>query len=179
MSTTDFSNARGALAGALNVAGPILAALQQADTVFGVLANAEKHKKMLEAEVADYRAELDKTKDAVAKSQKKLKDVTAEIGIAESDADTRIKAAMAAEKQQTADLKAAAEAQRAGYAKTAADALQASQDTIAKAQAASAAVVVELAEKEAVLNNSIAALEKKLDSLRASAQKFAAALTGA
>lgn len=178
MSTNDFSSARSALVGALNVAGPILAALQQADTVFGVLANAEKHKKLLESEVVDYKAELDKTKDAVLKQQKKLKDVTAEIAVAESDADVRIKAVLEAEKQQTAAAKEAATVERAKYAKLAAEALQASNDSIAKAQAASAAVVIELNAKEAGLNTSIAALEKKLDTLRASAQKFAAALTG-
>ena len=176
--TTDFSKARSGLAGAMDVLGPMLNAMQQADAVFGVLANAEKHKKLLETEVADYKAELDKTKDAVAKQQKKLKDVTAEIAVAETDADVRIKAAMDAEKQQTAAAKAAAEAERAKYAKTAAEALQDSNSTIAKAQAASAAVVIELAAKEEAMNTSIAALEKKLESLRASAQKFAASLTG-
>lgn len=176
--STDFSQARSALASALATAGPILSALQQADTVFGVLANAEKHKRMLETEVADHKSELESAKAAVAKSQKKLKDVTAEIAVAEADADARIKAVLAAEQQQVTAARNATALEQSKYAGMTAVALQASQDGIAKAQAASAAVVIELTAKEAALNNSIAALEKKLDALRASAQKFAAALTG-
>ena len=176
--SNEFAAARSGLSNALNVIGPMLTAMQQADAVFGVLANAEKHKRVLETEVADWKAELEKSKAAVAKAQQKLKDVTAEIGIAESDADVRIRAALEAEQKQTAAAKEAAVTDRAKYAKMAADALQDSNSNIAKAQAASAAVVIELAAKESDLSSSIAALEKKLATMRASAQKFAAALTG-
>ena len=92
--STDFSQARSALAGALSVAGPMLKALEQADTVFGVLTNAEKHKKLLETEVADYKAELEKLKATVVKQQQKLRDVMAEVLTAEADADGQIKAAV-------------------------------------------------------------------------------------
>ena len=120
--SNDYSQARGALANTLNVLGPVLTALQQADTVFGVLANAEKHKKVLEAEVADYKSELDKTKDAVAKQQKKLKEVTAEIVVAEADADAKIKAVMADEKLQIEATKAQAAEAKAVFAKQTAEA---------------------------------------------------------
>jgi chaperonin cofactor prefoldin len=175
--SNDFSQARSALAGALATAGPILVALQQADTVFGVLANAEKHKRALETEVADYKAELGMSKDAVAKAQKKLKDVTAEIAVAEADADARIKAVLEDEKVQVAAAKAGADTAKTEFSKAVSDAQAASSAAIVAAQKASADVVAELNAKEAGLNTSIAALEKKLDSLKASAAKFAAALT--
>jgi chromosome segregation ATPase len=178
MSTNDFSQARGALANTISVIGPVLTALQQADTVFGVLANAEKHKKVLEAEVADYKAELEKTKDALTKSQKKLKDISAEIPVAEADADAKIKAVLEDEKVQIAAAKAQAAEAKAVFAVQSSAAQKESADKIAAAKQASDAVVAELSAKEAGLNASITALEKKLDSLRASAQKFAAALTG-
>jgi len=175
--SNDYSQARSALSNTLNVLGPVLTALQQADTVFGVLANAEKHKRVLETEVADYKEELAKTKDAVAKQQKKLKDVTAEIGVAEADADEKIKATLADEKAQIAAAKAQTAEAKQQYAKQAAEAQATSSATIAAAQKASADAVAELSTKEAGLNASIAALEKKLDTLKASAAKFAAALT--
>lgn len=177
MSDTDFSAARSALVGALNVAGPILTALQQAETVFGVLANAEKHKRMLESEVSDYKVELEKTKTAVSKQQEKLKAVTAEIGIAEKDADTRIEAALQAEKAQLAAAKLSV-AQDISALNTARAKAQAEADAaIVAAQAAMATITSDLAAKEAALQSDITALEKKLAALRANAAKFAAALT--
>ena len=175
--TTDFSQARAALASALATAGPIITALQQADTVFGVLANAEKHKKVLEAEVADYKAELDKTKKALGTQQQKLKDISAEIPVAEADADAKIKAVMADEKLQIEAAKAQAAEAKAVFAQQTAEAQKASADAIAAAQKKSSDVVAELTAKEAGLTASVAALEKKLDSLKSSAAKFAAALT--
>lgn len=177
MSTNDFSQARGALANTIGVLGPVLTALQHADTVFGVLANAEKHKKVLEAEVADYKSELEKTKKAVAMQQQKLKDISAEIPAAEADADAKIKAVLDEEKVQIAAAKSQAAEAKAVFAKQAAEAQKESADKIAAAKKASDEVVAELSAKEAGLNISITALEKKLDALRANAQKFAAALT--
>lgn len=177
MSNNDFSQARGALASTVAVLSPVLTALQQADTIFGVLANAEKHKKVLEAEVADYKAELEKTKKAVATQQQKLKDISAEIPVAEADADAKIKAALAEEKAQIAAAKkASAEAMKA-LADATAIAQQADATKLAQARAASEQVMAELSAKEAAMKDSIAALEKKLEALRANAQKFAAALT--
>lgn len=177
MSNTDFSGARAALVGALNVAGPILAALQQADTVFGVLANAEKHSKALAAEVADYKAELDKVRTALGKQQDKLKAVNAEVGYAEKDADARIEAALQAEKAQLAAAKLAV-AQDISALNTARAKAQADSDAaIVAAQAAHTAAVAEFAASEQRWAADIVALEKKLSALRANAAKFAAALT--
>ena len=177
MSSTDFSGARSALTGALGVAGPILTALQQAEQVFGVLANAEKHSKMLAKEVADHKAALADHQAAVAKAKEQVVAVLSEIGVAEKQADERITAALASEKEQVAAAKkAAAEAKRKLADETAA-AQQAANSAVALARDASEKVLGELAAKEAALNTSIATLEKKLDTLRTNAQKFAAALT--
>ena len=74
MSSNDFAVARSGLSNALGVISPILTALQQADTIFGVLANAEKHKNLLETEVADYKDELNKAQEAIDKQQEKLQE---------------------------------------------------------------------------------------------------------
>ena len=179
MSNTDFSGARSALVGALSVAGPILTALQQADQVFGVLANAEKHKRVLEAEVADYKAELEKTKGAVTKLQEKLKAVTAEISVAEKEADARIEAALAAEKVQVQEAKVAT-AQAIATMTATRDKVQTEAATaMAASQAAHTEAMAAFNAKEASISVNITALEKKLEALRANAAKFAAALTAA
>ena len=178
MSNPDFSNARSALTGALNVAGPILVALQQAEQVFGVLQNAEKHSKALAMDVDSQKKELAALEDKIAATQKKAADVLAEVGIAEADADARIEAVVAAEKKAVSDAKkATAEKMTAGLA--AADALI--QEAMARASAAQEQAdtkIAELRANEAELIASTTQLESKLDKLKAQAQKFAAALTG-
>lgn len=177
MSDTDFSGARAALTGVLDLAKPIMAALQNAEAVLGAIPEAEKHRRALAAEVADYKAELDKVRTALGKQQDKLKAVVAEVGVAERDADERIEAALKAEKTQleAAKLSVAQDisALNTARAKAQAD----SEAAIVAAHAASAEVVGALAAKEKALEADVAALEKKLAALRANAAKFAAALT--
>lgn len=176
MSDKDFSGARAALTGVLDLAKPIMAALQNAEAVLGAIPEAEKHRRALAAEVADYKAELDKLRTAVTKQQDKLKAVMAEVGVAERDADVRINEALTLEKSQLAAAKLSV-AQDISAMNTARAKVQAeSEAAIVAAQAASAEAVGVLAAKEKALEADVAALEKKLAALRANAAKFAAAL---
>lgn len=176
MSDKDFAGARAALTGVLDLAKPIMAALQNAEAVLGAIPEAEKHRRALAAEVADYKAELDKLRTAVTKQQDKLKAVMAEVGVAERDADVRINEALTLEKSQLAAAKLSV-AQDISALNTARAKSQAeSEAAIVAAQAASAEAVGVLAAKEKALEADVAALEKKLAALRANAAKFAAAL---
>lgn len=176
MSDKDFAGARAALTGVLDLAKPIMAALQNAEAVLGAIPEAEKHRRALAAEVADYKAELDKLRTAVTKQQDKLKAVMAEVGVAERDADVRINEALTLEKSQLAAAKLSVAQDISALNTARAKAQAESEAAIVAAQAAHTAAVAEFAASEQRWAADIVALEKKLAALRASAVKFAASL---
>jgi hypothetical protein len=177
MSNTDFSGARAALTGALTVAGPVLAALQQADQVLGVMQNAEKHSKLLNKTVADLQEKIvGLTADADA-ADARLRQVMATIPAAEQEAQARAAAAVEAEKQAIAAAKKASATAIGAAQDAAAKAIAAAEGATIAAQIAADARIAGMTAKEKELNEAIAALESKLDKLKVQAQKFAAALT--
>lgn len=176
MSDKDFAGARAALTGVLDLAKPIMAALQNAEAVLGAIPEAEKHRRALAAEVADYKAELDKLRTAVTKQQDKLKAVMAEVGVAERDADVRINEALTLEKSQLAAAKLSVAQDISALNTARAKAQAESEAAIVAAQAAHTAAVAGFAASEQRWAADIVALEKKLATLRASAAKFAASL---
>ena len=177
MKDADISLARSALTEALNVAGPILTALQQAEQVFGVLQNTEKHRKALAAEVAALQKAIPDAKAAKESAEAHIAAVKAEVAVAEADADERINATITYEAARIAEAKrASAEAIAAAQANAQKIQAECDQATSEVVQVHSAAMA-EMTAKEKELSDSIAALEKKLATLRANAAKFAAALT--
>jgi hypothetical protein len=177
MSDTDFSAARSGLSNALSVIAPVLTALQQAEQVFGVLQNADKHSKALAKEVATQQQVLGSLKAQAVDADTAAKAILAGIPALEKEAEARTAAALAAEKKAVADAKKAA-TESIGVAQAKAYAEIAKVTTnLAEAQQAAEVRISTLIATELELGSVITALEAKLDKLKAQAQKFAAALT--
>lgn len=176
MDTNEFERAKGALAQSLNVAGPILTALQQASTVFDVLTNATVHKAALEREVATLL-------DTVAAQKSKMQTLNAKIAAAEAKAED-VEADAARRVREAEDavaprLLAIEDALSVKIAEAQAEATERLQEIVAVLVQNTTefdAVTRDLAAKKAAAEDECATIEKKLSSLRASAQKFAAAL---
>lgn len=174
----DVDGARAALSNVLNVAGPILTALQQADKVFGVILNADAHRASLQAEVADLTSKKEALNKSIKTAQASLETVTAKVSAAEAAAKVSVEEAEAAAKAEIAAAKRAAADATKKYADATAASLQEEAEKLSVARAENAKVTADMEARKLELQSSVAALEKKLDSLKASAAKFAAALTG-
>ena len=176
--TSDFAGARAALSTSMAVIGPMLQAMQDASKVFDAMANAQAHVDVLTAGVVKAQAEQKKIATSIEKATAKIEaaENTAQaaetaslkrVAEAQADADTRVQAA-----KEAALASVAAIDQR--VAATHAQAEQEIADIAARTVEAAKAFAVAEAER----TEAIAVLEKKLNSLRNSAAKFAAALTG-
>lgn len=176
MDTNEFERAKGALAQSLNVAGPILTALQQASVVFDIMTNAQVHKVALEGEVSTLL-------DTVAAQTAKVKTLNAKMAAAEikaADVETecarRIREAQdaiepalrAAESELSYRLSTVQVEATARLQEIAAFTTQA--NTEFDAFCRDLQVRRDAAEAECL------AVEKKLAAVRASAQRFAATL---
>jgi chromosome segregation ATPase len=175
---SDYDIARSGLSNALNVIGQVFTALQQAEQVFSVVHNADKHGKALAKDVDTQKKELASLEEKIAVAQAHIVAVAAEIGVAEADASARIETVLAAEKKTVSDAKKAA-ADKVATALSAADsAIQDANTKASNAQAMFDIAAAGLLAKETELTANIAHLETKLTTLKAQAQKFAAALVG-
>ena len=176
--TNDFERAKGALAQALAISGPILGALQQASLVFDVMQNATVHRIALERDVADLMAQAEQAKAArqswdemTTLSMQRAVDAEneskARIAKATDDADAAVATALASMSKQIADAQAEATDTLQGIAKHVQD-----------AQAAHDAQMAALALDKSTLQSQVDELSAKLDSLKTNAARFAAALQG-
>ena len=178
MDTNDFERAKGALANSLAVAGPILQALQDAQTVFDVMQNATVHRTALERDVADLTAQADQAKsrrtdwdDMTALSMQRATD-------AENEAVARIMAANDAAERSIADLHVALSSQIASAQAEATDTLQGIAQHVQGAKADHDAQLAALALDKGTLQSQVDELSAKLDALKTNAARFAAALQG-
>lgn len=176
MDTNDFERAKGALAQSLNVAGPILTALQQAGQVFDVLTNATVHKAALEREVTELSS-------AASEMRNKLKTLTAQIATAEAKAvEVEAEAARCVREAEAivpARLAAIEDELSVKIAEAQAEATTRLQEIAAVLVQNSTefdAATRDLAVKQAAAEAEYAAVEKKLAAIKASAQKFTASL---
>lgn len=176
--TNDFERAKGALAQALAISGPILGALQQASLVFDVMQNATVHRIALERDVADLMAQAEQAKAArqswdemTTLSMQRAVDAEKEskerIAKAEADAADAVAAALATMSHQIADAQAEAT-----------DTLQSIAVKVDVERGAHAAWMAEAAQMRTDTQSQIDELSAKLDSLKTNAARFAAALQG-
>ena len=176
--TNDFERAKGALAQALAVSGPILGALQQASLVFDVMQNAAVHRIALERDVADLMAQAEQAKsrrsdwdDMTAVSMQRA------VG-AENESKARIAEAAAAAETAIADLHDILSSQIAAAQAEATDTLQGIAKHVQDAKADHDAQMAALALDKGTLQAQVGELSAKLDSLKTNAARFAAALQG-
>jgi chromosome segregation ATPase len=177
MDKNDINNATSNLNQAINFFSPMVVALNGAEQVFSVLANAVKHKELLVREV-----------DALKKSADDLKAQEEASALAITANDAAAVAAKAAALQEIADAQQQAQTQvkeilesvatSTKAAKEAFSTLQA--DIAAQTEAAQKAYADEIAAmsvSKQEMETTIKTLETKLDKLKEQAKKFAASLT--
>jgi hypothetical protein len=177
MDTNEFERAKSALNQSLQVAGPILAALQQASTVFDVMSNATVHKAALEGEVATLL-------DTVAAQTAKVKTLNAKIAAAEvkasdveADAARRIREAEDAVAPKVRAAEDALSIQISMAQVEATSRLQEIAAAMTQANTEFDAFNRDLQARAIAAENACEVLEQKLTAMKASAQKFAAALS--
>jgi hypothetical protein len=176
--TNDFERAKGALADALSVAGPILGALQNASLVFDVMQNATVYRTALERDVADLQAQAE-----TAKRRRTEWDELSTLSMqraadAEAEANSRVAGATESAETVIADLHAALSAQIAAAQAEATDTLQGIAKAATDARAEHDTEMAAMANDSAAMQEQIDTLAKKLDALKTNAAKFAAALQG-
>lgn len=177
MNKNDVSKAAATLTQAISFFAPMVTALNGADEVFSVLANATDHKDALTKEVAALQKTVEDLKGEIATSKAAVVTSSAEATQAKAES-----------------VQAIADAQQQANAKIA-DILTAVEAESTKAQAAFAAAQADIAAKieanqkrhdsnavqaqirEAELNASITQMEAKLEKVKAQAKKFADSFT--
>ena len=176
--TNDFERAKGALAQALAVSGPILGALQQASLVFDVMQNATVHRSALERDVVDLLKQADDAKaarqnwdDMTAMSMQRAVD-------AENESKTRCATANEDAEATLVQLHDSLSLQIAAAQAEATDTLQSIAVKVEVERGAHAAWMADAAQLRADTQSQVDALQAKLDALKTSAARFAAALQG-
>jgi len=178
MDDRDFQQARSALNGALTVAGPILAALQQADKVFDTLANAEKYQQALQSSVKTLQAQVQGLREQQADLAAALAAAHAEVETAQTASKETLRALKADEAQAVAQAQAHVASQVLQASMQGNDAMQAMQTRVDALREETDTQISALVGNRAALEAEVGALEAKLATLTASARKFAAALAG-
>jgi hypothetical protein len=174
MEKQDIDAARGALTNILATTGPILSALQGADSVFSVLLNADKHKVALLGEVADLKKQADTQRSVIDALEAAAVAAADRANAAEQDATRRIFEAKATLEETLKSFAEQAAAATGDIQQTAAAKQAAFLDEVAQAQAAHDAQMADMFAQKKEVEGTVAALDKKLSTLRDQAKKFAA-----
>jgi hypothetical protein len=177
MDKNDINTANSNLNQAINFFSPMVVALNGAEQVFSVLANAVKHKELLTREVDALKKTAD---DLKAQAEASALAITANDAAAVEAKAVAAQAIADAQQQAATQVKEILDsvATDTKAAKAAFAALQAEIATkIEAAQKTYADEVAAMAVSKQELEASISALETKLDKLKEQAKKFAASLT--
>lgn len=177
MNKQDIDKASSQLAQAIRYFSPMIDALNGADDVLSILANAVQHKEALLREVADIQANTDALKAQAEDSKKAISTHDAAALEAKIAADKVIvDAQVHANEQVSIILASIAEKTQEAIDAFALKQLEMSEAT-SKMQGEYSAAVADWQAKEQELTDSVAMLETKLDKLKEQAKKFAASFT--
>lgn len=176
MDKQDIDKARAAVTQTLMIAKPIIEAMQGAETVFSVLANAEKHKAALVAEVAALQQSQQRALKELESLGAQVDTAKAEVIAVQDAAQAKVRA-MTDEAQ---NLVTSLNEQRVAAEATAREQhallLAGLTRTAGQAQAEHDTYMATLATQRQEAEAATLALEKKLATLRTQAKKFADAL---
>jgi uncharacterized protein YeeX (DUF496 family) len=174
MNKNDVSKAASTLTQAINFFTPMVTALNGADEVFSILANATDHKNALTQEVEALKKTVEELQAQVEASKTAITANDAAAAQAKAAAEQSITDAQQKASAQIADILASVELDtakaRTAFAETQADIA----GRIAAAQKTYDSNVVQAQIQEAELSTAIKQLEDKLEKAKAQAKKFAA-----
>lgn len=176
MDSKDFAAARGALTQSLATFAPLAEALQKAVVVFDAMANAEAHKASLERDVVALSNKVDEGNSQLKHVVTQINERTASLDTVAAECGRKIEEAKAAAEAAVAAATDAMTVQIAEAQVEATERLQAIAKVRQEAEAEHEGVMADMAAQKAAMESDIAALEKKMASVKASAQKFADAL---
>lgn len=173
MDKQDIDKARAAATNALMIAKPIIEAMQGAETVFSVLANAEKHKAALVAEVATLQQNQQRALQELESLGAQVVAAKAEVAAVQDAAQAKVRAMTEEAQSIVTSLNEQRVAAEATAREQHALLLAGLTSTAAQAQTEHDAYMGGLTAKRREAEDATAAIEKKLATLRAQAKKFA------
>jgi len=176
MKNEDFERAKGALVQTLQVAGPILAALQQASTVFDFMTNATVHQKALTREVEDLKKQVDTASGRLQSLASQIGERETQLSLAEAAHAAALLQIEEAAQRAKEDAEAAVSDHVAAVQVEATAKLQQAAEYVASSTAAGEDALQQLELRRTAAEAEVAALEKKLGALKANAARFAASL---
>lgn len=178
VNSQDFERAKSALAQAQGVAVPILQALQYVSTTFDFMSNATVFKAALEKDVAALQAQVNAETQRLTSLAAQSAERAALVDAAEAEAAARIREARDSVEPGVADARAQMQAQIATMREQTDARLAEIASTKAAAEKDHGDALTAMSSERSILETEIAILDKKLNSLKSSAQKFADALKG-
>lgn len=173
----EFDAVRGGLYNARDVLLPIAAALQQADAVFSVMANAQKHQRVLKASVETLEAKLVDLHGRVHAAETEVQEAQERAAAAVSAANADIRRAQDDAKEAirrlAEDYEARAAAAETGHAARLRELEQEREAVVAGAHELLQSIEAKVADK----NDELQAMEAKLVQLQDARRRFMASLS--